>query len=56
MKNLEILARHDEEYRYLMCSLDERVLETENQLEILGKDHFDLNRIIVDANNRLEKL
>lgn len=39
-----------------MCGLDARVVETENALEILEKDHFDLNRIIVLANNRLEKL
>lgn len=56
MKELEILARHEEEYRQLMCGLDARVVETENALEILEKDHFDLNRIIVLANNRLEKL
>lgn len=40
----------------MMCGLDARVVETENALEILEKDHFDLNRIIVLANNRLEKL
>ena len=56
MKELEILARHEEEYRQLMCGLDARVVETENTLEILEKDHYDLNRVIVEANNRLEKL
>ena len=56
LKNLEILARHDEEYHQKMCALSERTLVCENKLEILEKDHFDLNRLIVEANNRLEKL
>lgn len=56
LKELEILARHEEEYRQLMCGLDARVVVTENALEIIQKDHYDLDRVIVEANNRLEKL
>lgn len=39
-----------------MCGIDDRTVKLENGLEILEKDHFDLNRLIVEANNRLEKL